>query len=55
MADENEKAMEKDQAIAAPPEANKEELSEGDLEKVAGGTALVTTTDPWKCMVGHPE
>lgn len=37
MADEKEKAIEKDQATIKPAEVKKEDLSEKDLGKVAGG------------------
>ena len=37
MASENEKAIEKDQKTIKPAEGKKEELSEKDLGKVAGG------------------
>jgi hypothetical protein len=40
MADEEEKAIEKDQETIKPAGGNKEELSEKDLDKASGGTAL---------------
>jgi len=40
MADEKEKAIEKDQETRKPAGSLKDELSEEDIEKVAGGTGV---------------
>jgi len=45
MAGEKEKAIEKDQQNVKPTGGKKEELSEKDLEKAAGGTTAPKMTD----------
>jgi len=51
MAEEKEKAVEKDQEIKTPAGARKDELSDEEIKRVAGGTTTLAPVPPPKNMM----